>query len=301
MTKNLPASVRARLLNIAKDQGVAFQEILVRYGIERLLYRLQQSNHGDEFILKGAMLFLDWTDQLHRPTKDADFLTAGTPEVQRLESVFSDVIQTEVEPDGLEFQHDSVEGGEIREGEVYQGVRIKLEARLGTARIPLQVDVGFGDAVVPSPATVHIPPLLEFPGPELTGYTRYTAVAEKYDAMLNLGELNSRMKDFFDIWTPCRVFEFDGALLCASIHATCERRQTQMPREKPLALTPAFADLRSKRTQWKSFAKKTRGEIPAPELDDLIEFVAKFLWPATQAITDGADFEKTWSPGGPWK
>jgi hypothetical protein len=247
------------------------------------------------------MLFLDWTDQLHRTTKDAGFLTAGTPEVERLETVFAEVIRTDVKPDGLGFQDDSVEGGELREGEVYQGVRLKLEARLGTARIPLQVDVGFGDAVVPSPATVHIPPLLEFPGPELSGYTRYTAVAEKYDAMLNLGELNSRMKDFFDIWTLCRVFEFDGEPLCTSIRATCERRETQMAREKPLALTAAFAELPGKRSRWKSVAKRTRGEVPAPELDDLIEFVARFLWPATQTIAVGADFEKTWSPGEPWK
>ncbi len=301
MTKNLPASVRARLLNIAKDRGVVFQELLVRYGIERLLYRLQQSDHGDEFILKGAMLFLDWTDQLHRPTKDADFLTAGTPEVERLEHVFADVIRTEVEPDGLEFQHDSLEGAEIREGEVYRGVRIKLEARLGSARIPLQVDVGFGDAVVPSPTAVHIPPLLEFPAPELVGYTRYTAVAEKYDAMLKLGELNSRMKDFVDIWMLCRVFEFDGELLCSSIRATCDRRETPMPFAKPIALTQKFATLPGKRDQWKSFATKIRGDDPVPDLESLIESVAAFLWPAAQSIADGAEFEMTWSAGGPWR
>lgn len=298
MTKNLPASVRARLLNIAKDHDVAFQEILVRYGIERLLYRLQQSKYGDEFILKGAILFLDWTDQLHRPTRDADFLTAGTPDVERLERIFSEVVQGEVQPDGLEFLPDTLAGKEIREGEVYRGVRIKFDALLDSARIPLQVDIGFGDAVVPSPARVRIPALLEFPAPELTGYTRYTAIAEKYDAMLNLGELNSRMKDFFDIWTLCRTFEFDGEQLRESILATCERRETTMPSDKPLALTTAFAELPGKRAQWKSFARKTRGD--APDLEEVIELLAAFLWPPTQIGSDNGRFAQTWPPGGPW-
>lgn len=231
MTTNLAASVRARLLNLAKGRGVAFQEILVRYGIERLLYRLQNSEYGREFVLKGATLFLNWTDQMHRPTKDVDFLSFGSPEIERLVTVFSHVVETVVEADGLEFVGDSIVGSEIREGEIYQGVRIKMEAKLGSARIPLQLDIGFGDAVVPPPRLVRIPPLLAFPAAELTGYTRYTAVAEKYDAMIKLGELNSRFKDFFDIWTLSRTFEFEGALLRESIQATCSRRETHLERD----------------------------------------------------------------------
>ncbi len=297
MTHNLAASVRARLLNIAKEQGVAFQEVLVRYGIERLLYRLQNSEYGGEFVLKGATLFLGWTDQLHRPTKDVDFLSFGSPEIARLVTVFSNVIKTVVEADGLEFDDDSIVGSEIREGEIYQGVRIKMEAKLGSARIPLQLDVGFGDAVVPPPRIVRIPPLLAFPAAELAGYTRYTAVAEKYDAMIKLGELNSRMKDFFDIWILSRTFEFEGVLLYSSIQATCMRRETPLPTEKPIALTSAFSALNAKEVQWKSFVKKSRLDSEVPEFSQVISDIGALLWPATQAITNGEDFNKRWLKG----
>lgn len=301
MTKNLPASVRARLMNVSKDQRVAFQEILVRYGIERLLYRLEQSPHASDFILKGATLFLGWTQQSHRPTKDVDFLAIGSPDIERLINVFSDVCQISVAPDGLEFDADSVEGSEIRENASYMGIRIKLKARLGGANIPLQIDIGFGDAVVPKPTQIRIPPLLDFPAPNLQGYTRYTVVAEKFDAMLSLGELNSRLKDYFDIWTLSRVFEFDGKVLRESIEATCQRRSTAIPSALPPALTPAFAAQAGQRAQWNRFINKIRAASPAVELDEVIECVAAFLWPPTQAIVDGVGFEKRWEPGGPWK
>lgn len=301
MTKNLPASVRTRLRNLAKKRGVPFQEILVRYGIERLLYRLQQSEHADEFILKGAMLFLDWTEHLHRPTKDADFLTAGTPDIARLEQIFVKVIQVNVEPDGLVFQPDTVVGEEIREGEVYQGVRIKFQARLQAAKIHLQVDIGFGDAVEPSPTQVRIPALLEFPAPELIGYTRYTAISEKYDAMLKLGEINGRLKDYFDIWTLCQNFEFDGQQMRESIRTTCERRQTKFPSETPVALTAAFSEQPGKAAQWNGFVKKVRAEASTPNLDEAVVRLKEFLWPPTQAIVEKREFAKRWSPRGPWQ
>lgn len=300
MTNNLAASVRARLLNVARETGTPFQEILTRYGMERTLYRLQQSGYTDEFILKGAMLFLDWTNELHRPTRDIDVLKKGSSEVDDLESTFETVINTEVEPDGLDYDTDSVRGTEIREDAVYRGIRIKLDAFLDSARISVQVDVGFGDAVVPVPTSIEIPALLEFPSPQLTGYTRYTAVAEKFEAMLKLGEINSRMKDYYDISTLCRHFAFDGPTLKMAMEATCTRRQTSIPDSCPTAITPRFADISGKQSQWTNFADKLR-KSPSPPFEDVLGQLQQFLWPPAAAINNNGDFTETWSPGGPWQ
>lgn len=294
--KNLPASVRARLLNQARQRGIPFNEILVRFGIERLLYRLQMSVHAEDFILKGAMLFLNWEDELHRPTRDADFLTSGSPEVDRLGDVFREVIETQVEPDGVEFDVDSLRAEPIREDSLYHGVRIRFEASLDGAKIPLQVDVGFGDSVVPGPTTVGIPGLLEFPSPILKGYTRYTAVAEKFEAMVKLGEANSRMKDFYDIWTLSRSFEFDGAQLADSIRATFARRSVELPEARPLALTSRFAELPGKTQQWKAFVRKVRRDEHRPELQLVIRRIDGLLWPAAVAARVEGSFRNRWSP-----
>ena len=301
MTTNLPASVRARLLNFARSENLPFQEVLVRYGMERTLYRLQKSEAADQFLLKGAMLFLDWTQELHRPTRDIDFLSNGSPDVSTMERRFRAIIATDVEPDGLVYLPDSVRADEIREADIYRGVRVKFAALLDSARIPIQVDIGFGDAVVPEPVSVHIPPLLEFPGPRLLGYTRYTAVAEKYHAMLELGEVNSRMKDYYDIWMLCGIFDFEGAQLQASIDATCDRRGTPIPSERPPALTQAFAQLPGKQIQWSNFAKKVRDRDDVPPLHEIIERLEVFLWPPTEAIQNGESFTAIWDAGAGWE
>ena len=185
--KNIVASVRQRLMNHAKSTGEAFNLILVRYGHERLLYRLSVSPHKEELILKGGSLFYVWTDQLHRPTKDLDFLGSGRPDVQRIRSLFADIISIEAVDDGLTFDQDNLVADEIKEDQQYEGIRVKLTASLGNARIHLQADIGFGDATVPSPVDVEYPTLLDFPQPRLRAYAKETVVAEKLEAMVDLG------------------------------------------------------------------------------------------------------------------
>lgn len=204
--KDLSASVRARLTNLAKEQNEDFQELLSRYARERLLYRLSISEYQARFILKGALLFTSWTGSPHRPTRDLDLLGHGPTELALLEKAFREVCLVEVQPDGLEFQSDSVDGERIKEGENYEGVRLHLKVLLGNARIVLQVDVGFGDRVVPKPEDIDFPVLLDFPAPHLKSYPRETVVAEKFEAMVKLGMLNSRMKDFYDLWILSESF-----------------------------------------------------------------------------------------------
>jgi len=208
MSRNVAASVRQRLRNLARQRGVDFQYLLVRYGMERLLYRFSRSEACDHFVLKGAALFSLWTDQPHRATRDIDLLGHGDNSIEHLEEVFRQICEVTVEDDGLTFFPDSVRGQVISPHDEYEGVRLTLTALLEKARIPLQVDIGFGDTVTPEPTVVEYPVLLDLPPPVLRAYSRETVVAEKFQAMVSLGMGNSRMKDFFDLWRYamiCRV------------------------------------------------------------------------------------------------
>ena len=227
--KNLPASVKARLANLARVQKEDFQELLSRYSRERLLYRLGVSEYQERFILKGALLFAYWTGAPHRPTRDMDLLGYGDPDIAVLEKVFRDLCAVEVQPDGLVFQPDSVNGERIKNEEKYEGVRLHMTALLEKSRIKLQIDVGFGDRVVPAPEEIDFPTLLNFPAPHLRSYTRESMVAEKFEAMVKLGILNTRMKDFFDVWTISQEFAFDGPTLSKAMKATFETRGTAVP------------------------------------------------------------------------
>lgn len=214
--RNMAASVRQRLMNIAKERKEDFGLVLTRYGLERLLYRLSKSNYRDQFILKGAMLFQLWSGHIHRPTRDLDLLGQGDPAPERFQQVLCDICRQGVEDDGLEFHTESVRSERMKEDEDYLGVRIKLQATLASARIPLHLDIGFGDAINPDPSEVTFPTLLDLPAPILKAYPRETVVAEKFQAMVMLGIANSRMKDFFDVWTLARQFEFSGPALCSA-------------------------------------------------------------------------------------
>jgi predicted nucleotidyltransferase component of viral defense system len=187
------------LERIAKQRRDALDLILTQYGLERFLYRLSQSKYRDHFLLKGALLFSLWYDAPHRPTRDADFLALRSTDLQHLGEVFQSICLTPVEPDGLEFKAETVRLHEIREHQRYQGIRANLLAMLGNARIPLQIDVGFGDAVTPAANAVAFPALLDFPAPHVSTYPKETVVAEKLEAMVQLGLANSRMKDFYDV------------------------------------------------------------------------------------------------------
>jgi predicted nucleotidyltransferase component of viral defense system len=205
---NLPASVRQRLLNLATERKEDFGLVVTRYGLERFLYRLSVSPHRDSFVLKGALLLQLWTADTYRPTRDLDLLGRGISNVS-YRKIFSEVCSQKVEDDGLTFLPDTIRVERIRDDEAYEGVRVRLEARLGNVRVPLQIDVGLGDTIVPSSEELEYPTLLRFPAPKLHAYSKESVVAEKFEAMVKLGIANSRMKDFYDLCVLAQRFEFE--------------------------------------------------------------------------------------------
>lgn len=298
---NISASVRQKLLNLARERNDEFQLVLVRYGVERLLYRLSILPHAKQFVLKGAMLFQLWTGQPHRSTLDVDLLGTGDDDVERFVKLFKDVCSQVVEDDGLVFDPNSVTGGLIREEQRYGGIRLQLVALLGNARIPIQVDVGFGDAITPKAEQIEYPTLLGQSAPILRAYPKETTVAEKYEAMVSLGIANSRMKDFYDLWVLARDFEFKGDILSRAIRATFKRRKTELPKIIPLALTDEFAADKSKQMQWVAFVRRGRLVVDAPKFEQIISMLRLFLWPPTTTNDGGKNFGGRWQPGGPWK
>lgn len=299
--RNLPASVRNRLRDHARKAGQDFQLLLTHFAIERLLYRLSQSDWRDDFVLKGAMLFRVWTDKVHRPTRDVDLLGKGDHSVSHVRQVFRALCALGVEDDGLVFDPDSVTAERIKEDQDYEGVRVHCPVRLENAEIVLQIDIGFGDAVTPRTTHVRYPTLLEFPAPDLKAYPRQTVVAEKFQAMVALGIANSRMKDFYDLWVLARTFEFDGPTLSRAIQATFRRRKTDVPATPPLALTEAFATDAQKTKQWAAFLKKGKLEPGGLTLAEVCVFLSQFLMPVSIATAAGTAFESHWPAGGPWK
>jgi hypothetical protein len=297
---NVAASVKQRLLNIARERREDFNLLLTRYGIERLLYRFTQSEHSSDFVLKGAMLFHLWIDVPHRSTRDLDLLARGSPDRARLEEVFRSVCKTPVEDDGLTFRADTIRAERIREETEYDGIRIRLEGLLGSARIHLQVDVGFGNAIIPPPERVEFPVLLDQPVPRLRAYRRETMVSEKLQAMVDLGIANSRLKDFFDLRFLATAFEFRGLELARAIEATFSRRQTPFPGSVPTALTDAFAKDGTKRTQWRAFLRRSRLDAENLELEAVVAALREFLLPPVEALAAGTRFDLVWNPGGPW-
>jgi len=255
-SKNLEASVHQRLLNMSRERKEDFNLILTRYAVERFLYRLSCSKHTDSFVLKGAMLMAIWIGQLHRPTRDLDLLGFGDSEAETLKTVFGEICLVEVEKDGLEYEANSVEIEEIRENQEYPGQRVKVSAKLGNARIRIQIDVGFGDAVTPKAKSINYPVLLDYPAPRIRAYNKETQIAEKLQSMVFLGMANSRMKDFYDIFALSKTFSFDGNKLVKAIKATFERRGTQIPEDIPLALSDEFANSVDKNNQWKAFINR---------------------------------------------
>ncbi|HSW00523.1 MAG TPA: nucleotidyl transferase AbiEii/AbiGii toxin family protein [Sedimentisphaerales bacterium] len=298
--RNLAQSVHHRLLNRAREQGEDFNLVLIRYAMERFLYRLGRSRHKDRFILKGAMLFATWTDQPHRPTRDLDLLGIGDSSDAALRQVFSEIVRTPVEPDGLEFDEGSISISEIREAQDYPGKRIGLRVRLGNARLDLQIDVGFGDAVTPEPTEIDFPTLLDSSAPRIRAYPCETVIAEKFQALVAFGMVISRMKDFYDIWTLSKQFPFDGASLSTAMRATFERRGTAIPEGVPTALTDEFAADRTKQTQWTGFLKRSVLSEAPPSLSSVVNDLRDFLLEPLHAAARSERFAKSWNPGGSW-
>ena len=300
-SKNIVASVRQRLINLSKVRGEDPNLVFIRYAIERLLYRISCSRQSDKFLLKGAMLFATWTDRPYRPTKDLDLLGFGEASAEQLRMIFTEICQTDVEPDGLEFNPDTIQITEIREDLEYPGQRIRLESKLGNARINLQIDVGFGDSIVPEPIELEYPTLLEMPSPHIRAYPIETVVAEKLETIVSKGILNSRMKDFYDLRTMAKEFQFDGANLAKAINATFSRRGTQIPDSGPVAFTGEFYTNTDKQIQWKAFLRTSKLEDIKLELSQVTNEIQAFLSPPMIATVTNELFDQKWPPGGPWK
>lgn len=299
--KNVAASVKQRLLDLARERGEEFNLLLIRYAIERFLYRLAQSEQADAFVLKGAILFQMWAEIPHRPTRDVDLLGSGSPDLARMEDIFRKICGLKVEDDGLEFNAASVRATRIREEAEYQGIRLHLQAHLGTARVQVQVDIGFGDAITPKPKKRNFLTLLDFSAPRLLIYPWETVIAEKYQALVERDMANSRMKDFFDLRYMAKEFEFDGTILSKAIQATFKRRKTDLPDTLPTALSEKFTEDAMKRTQWEAFRRRSRlGDLNVTLSQVAVE-IWSFVQPVTDSLRGGKSLDMTWPPGGPWR
>jgi predicted nucleotidyltransferase component of viral defense system len=295
--RNVGASIRARLLNLSRERGEQLEYVLNRYATERLLHRLSSSTMRDELVLKGAALLRVWSAGEYRPTRDVDFLGFGSSALEDVAKKIRELCEVEVpDDDGIIFRAATVVAERIKEDQEYEGVRVRVEALLAGAKIPLQLDIGFGDAVCP--IEEDYPVLLAGSAvPRLRVYPREAVVAEKVQAMVHLGIANSRMKDFFDVDHLARSFAFDGSSLLAAVRATFERRITEIPTSAPVAITAAFSSDPNKQMQWKAFLRRTEASVAA--LDDVVRSISRFVLPLFEARHGGAMVE-VWPSGGPW-
>jgi len=278
MTKDLAASVRARLLNIAKSEGSDFNQILVRYALERFLYRLSQSPHADRFLLKGALLFTLWYDMPHRPTRDADLLGFGPSDLQSISQTFREIASITVD-DGISFDPESVTADDIRKEAGYAGARVVITGELAKARCKTQIDIGFGDAVTPGPVQSEYPVLLEdFPAPRLRTYPVYTVISEKLHAIALLGMTNSRVKDYLDLWVMLDRESLNMNTLAQAISATFTRRDMAVPTELPMGLSDEFAADPSRQALWAAFIRKN--DLAMIPLADVVTRIRSALEPA---------------------
>jgi predicted nucleotidyltransferase component of viral defense system len=274
--QNIGASVRARLLNLAKKRNQPFDLLLTRYTLERLLYRLSSSPYRDRFVLKGAMLMTNWMDDPHRPTRDLDLLAFGDSDPEAILDVFREICGIKAD-DAVVFDISALTVDRVRDELEYGGLRIKTNATVDGARVRVLVDIGFGDAVEPGLTEIELSVLLDQPAPRLRAYPHETVIAEKFQAMVMLGRANSRMKDFYDIWILARSHEFYGDRLARAIAATFTRRKTEIPSERPDALTAAFAEDATKQQQWNAFLEDVA--VNPGSLAEVTEDLATFLMP----------------------
>lgn len=296
--KNVAASVRQRLLNRARSDKRPFNELLQYYAMERFLYRLSRSDHTGRFILKGALMLRVWRTPEFRPTMDIDMLGRTNNEEMSVVAQIRDILATPSPEDGLVFDAGSIEAERITEDADYAGLRVRFRARLDTARISMQVDIGFGDVVYPGPEEAELPVMLDLPAPRLLCYSRESAIAEKFEVMVTLGDLNSRMKDFYDIWLLSRQFDFEGANLTEAVRLTFNQRGTAMP-DGIVAFTNAFAE--AKQPQWQAFHKRLgQDHVPVPFIE-VVSALSIFLAPVSNHLSTGTNAPLRWSAPGPWR
>lgn len=280
--KNIAHSVNVRLKNLAVQKQISFDYILLRYALERFLFRLSVSQHANRFILKGASAFAVWMGPVFRVTRDADLYCSGNSDSEFLLQCFREICLQEVIPDGVTFDIASMQASEIKKDQQYQGIRILFHARINQARVTLQFDIGFGDSVFPAAEFTEYPVLLEAEKPRIKVYPRYTVIAEKFEAMVTLGMKNSRLKDFFDIWLLTECFDFDFITLKQALERTFERRKTPFPATLPTALTDEFIKDKMKLSQWNAFLRKTRPEQFPDSLEMTTNRITEFLLPMMQ-------------------
>lgn len=297
---NVGASVRARLLKESKTRHEDFTLILMNYAAERFLYRLSRSSRRNQFILKGAMLFAVRIGEPYRPTRDLDLLGIVEPSEAAIDAAVRDIVATPTDDDGVSFDVGTLNVSPIREDNRYGGIRATIQAHLAEARIHVQIDIGFGDAVTPAALNLDFPTLLvNMPSPNVLAYPTETIVAEKVEAMVDLGRSNSRMKDFTDLAMAARRVGFDGEVLVAAIRATFGRRKTPLPDGDIVALTGEFVGDERAQANWRAFA----GRSQLRGFESLAHVVAElraFLLPPLEYAKTGEPFPAHWSPGGPW-
>jgi len=298
---NVGGSVRQRLLNLRDQTGEDAHALFTQFAIERFLYRLSRSSLAGRFVLKGAMLFRVWSGSLHRPTKDVDLLGFGEPAPASVAAMIRQIINTAVEDDGITFDAASIRAEEIRENDDYGGIRATVTATLDKAIIPLQVDVGFGDAITPAAEDREYPVLVGMAAPKLRMYPVETVIAEKLEAAVKLGIVNSRMKDFYDLLALSRLFGFDGQTLVRAIIATFTRRTTAVPATAPEGLSATFAADPQKQRQWEAFVGRESLLAEPLKLSDTLDTIAEFALPPLKAAAMRAPFISTWAAGGPWR
>jgi hypothetical protein len=298
--KNLPASVHQHLLAKAKASSRPFNELLQRFAIERFIYRLSRSPQADRFVLKGALMLAAWCGSGSRPTMDIDLEGKTVNDPDAIAAAVKAACTTAVEDDGMVFAPASVKATRIMEESGYSGVRVRLRGSLGNARIALQIDVGFGDIIVPEPKTIAYPVLLDFPAPELKGYSKESTIAEKFHAMAQLGILNSRMKDFYDIWFLSHTFNFQGTVLSKAIARTFANRGTPLP-AAPAVFDPAFIRDRVKNAQWRAFLDKSKLDDAPKSFAEVVTGLRSFLQPIATALHDRHRFQGAWKASGPWR
>lgn len=298
---NLPASVHHRLLNLAKETKRPFNELLQYYTMERFLFRLGNSPFADRFILKGALMLRVWDLSQARPTMDIDLLGRTANTVENLVEIIRQCLSVEVAEDGINFDHNSVQGEPIALEKKYQGVRVRVRGKLGNARLSLELDFGFGDVIVPGPVWIDYPQLLDFEQPRLLGYTPESTIAEKFQALVELELANTRLKDFYDLWKLSQTLTFDSMILMQALTATFKQRGTPLPIALPLALTEAFYDDPPRQAQWNGFVRRGRLEAEAKTLAEVATVIAEFLLPLAQAAATNSPFKKHWPPGGNWQ
>ncbi|MEP7013618.1 MAG: nucleotidyl transferase AbiEii/AbiGii toxin family protein [Acidobacteriota bacterium] len=303
MSPDVAASIRARLLNQAKAKGEEFELTLTRFAAERLLYRLGESKARNRCILKGASLLSVWLSDPYRATRDMDVLASGPADEEAIRSLVTEICAVPCPEDGIRFDLSNLVVETIRPNEEYKGKSARFRASLGSARISVKLDVGFGDALVTGPEEIVYPTLLEgLPPPRLRAYPREAAVAEKFEAMVKLGTNNSRMKDFHDIWALAGAFAFDGPLLRQAVSACFGRRETPWTVGTPPVLTTAFYQGPELETRWRNYLKAGTVLVSPPAQFEVIgERIAQFLGPVRESIVLGTSFERTWLPGGPWE